>query len=82
MHHLILDCLKNSRVLYLKLSSHGIKYYLCSADQSKSFSQLIVLIFIFSQYFFNRFCPVEKYEVTPSGLYRDPLTLKDKYLEI
>ena len=31
-----------------------------SADLSKSFSQLIVSIFVFSHYFFNRFCLVEK----------------------
>ena len=50
------SCRKKKRVtsvlLRLKLTSHGILHYLCSADQSKSFSQLIVSIFIFSQYFF------------------------------
>ena len=53
------------------LKSQGILHYFWSADLSKSFSQLIVSIFtffnqwflpifIFSQYFSNRFCPVEK----------------------
>ena len=37
----------------LKLTSHGILHYLCSADLSKSFSQLLVSIFIFSQYVFS-----------------------------
>ena len=35
-------------------------HYLCSADLLKSFSQLIVLIFIFSQYFFQQILPSEK----------------------
>ena len=30
----------------------------------------------FSQYFFNRLCPVEKCGVTPHCLYRDSLTLE------
>ena len=51
----------------LKLTSHCILHYLCPADLSKSFSQLIVPIFIFTQYFFfNRFCPVEKAPLTVS----------------
>ena len=37
----------------LNLTNHGILHYLCSADLLKSFSQLIVSIFIFSQYFFQ-----------------------------
>ena len=41
-------------------ASHGILHYLCSVDVSKSFSQLILSIFIFSQYFFTGFYPVEK----------------------
>ena len=41
-------------------TSHSILHYLRSVDLSKSFSQLLVSIFIFSQYFSNRFCPVEK----------------------
>ena len=41
------------KVTVLKLMRHGILHYLCSTDQSKSFSQLIVLIFIFSQYLFQ-----------------------------
>ena len=56
----------------LKLTSHGILHYLCSADLSKSFSQLTVSLFIFSQYyyyFFNKFCPVEKCSVTLHCLY-------------
>ena len=47
----------------------------CSADLPKSFSQLIWSIFIFSQHFFNRICPVEKGGVTPYCLYRDSLIL-------
>ena len=64
-------------------------YYLWSVDLSKSFSQLIVSIFIvskcfsqlivliliFPQYVFNLFFPVEKCLVTPYYLYRDSLTL-------
>ena len=40
-------------------------------DESKSFSQLVVSIFIFCRYFFKRFWPVEKCGVTPHCLYRD-----------
>ena len=42
------------------MTSHGILHYLCSADLSKSFSLLIVSIFVFSRYFFNRFCSLKK----------------------
>ena len=44
-------------VLGLKLTSHGILHYLRSADLSKSFPQLIMSIFIFSQYFFRQILP-------------------------
>ena len=37
----------------LKLTSHNILHYLWSADLLKSFSQLFMSIFIFSQYFFS-----------------------------
>ena len=40
-----------------KVNSHGILHYLCSEDLSKSFSQLTVSIFIFSQYFFPKIFP-------------------------
>ena len=45
--------------------NHSILLHFWSASLSKSFLQLIVLIFIFSQYFFNRFYPVEKCRVIP-----------------
>ena len=48
--------------IYLKLRSHGILYYLWSADLSKSFPQLIIF-------------PVENSRVTPFCFYRDSLTL-------
>ena len=60
--------------IQLELMIHGI-FYFWSADLSKSFSQLILPVFIFSQYFFNRFCPVKKFVVTPHFIYRDSLTL-------
>ena len=41
------------RFLPLKLKSHGILHYLLSAVLSKSSSQLIMSIFIFSEYFFH-----------------------------
>ena len=41
----------------LKLMTHGILHYLWSADLSKSFSQLNMSIFIFSQYFFQYILP-------------------------
>ena len=44
----------------LKLISHGILHSLCSVDVSKSFFPLIVSIFIFPQYVFNKFFLVEK----------------------
>ena len=37
----------------LKLTSNGILYYLWSVDLSKTFTQLIAQIFIFSQNFFS-----------------------------
>ena len=43
-------------ILLLQLTSHRILHYLCSADLSKSFTQLIVSIFIFPQYFFSIEC--------------------------
>ena len=49
----------------LKLTIHSILHYLWSEDLSKSFSELIMSILIFSQYFLNTFCPVEKCGVTP-----------------
>ena len=51
-----------------KVNESRYLYYFWSADQSKSFFQLIISIFIFSQY-----CPVENCEVTPYCLYRDSL---------
>ena len=63
----------------LKLTSHGILHYLWSAGLSKKLSQLIMSIFIFSQYFFqlflHRFFSTETCGVTPHCLYRDSLTL-------
>ena len=41
----------------LKLTSHGILHYLWSGDLSKSFSQLILSTFTFSQYFFQYILP-------------------------
>ena len=65
---------------FLKLTSHRILHYSWSADLSKSFSQLIMAIFIFFQYFFfNRFCPVERCGVTPHCVYHDSLTLSLRY---
>ena len=55
-------------ISYLKVTSHGICHYLWSAILLKSFSVLIVSIFILCQFFFNRICPVEKYGVTPTML--------------
>ena len=73
-------------ICFSKLTSRGTLLYLCPSDHgviipgilsdlSKQFSELIVSIFIFSQYFFNRFCPVETCGATPHCLYRDSLTL-------
>ena len=60
----------------LKLTSHCVLHYLSSVDLSKSFSQLIVTIFIFSQIFHN-FFRVKKCSVTQYCLYRDSLTLRN-----
>ena len=67
------SCKKN--FFQLKLTIHSILHYLWSEDLSKSFSELIMSILIFSQYFLNTFCPVEKCGVTPHCLYCDSLTL-------
>ena len=70
---------------HLMFTSHGILHCLWSVDLKKSFSQLILSILIFSQYFFqqlllififiniffNRFCLVEKFGVTSHRLFRD-----------
>ena len=53
-------------------------HYLWSADLPRSFSHMIVLIFIFSQYFISRFHPKEMSGVIPHGLYRDSLILTRK----
>ena len=42
-----------STEITLQLTSHGILHYLCSADLSKSFSQLLISIVILSQHFFQ-----------------------------
>ena len=54
----------------LKLTSHSIALFVVSGSIKKLFS-IIVSIFIFFQYFLNRFCPVEKCGVTSHCLYRD-----------
>ena len=51
---------------YLKLTSHGILHYLRSADLSKSFYQLIMSIFIFSQYFFQQIVSCRKVWENPT----------------
>ena len=49
-----------------KLMSRVILHYSWSGDISKSFSQLIMSIFIFSQYVFNRFS-IEFFSIEKSG---------------
>ena len=44
-------------------------------------SIMLFSIFIFSQYFFNRFCPEEKCGINPHCLNHDSLTLIAKILE-
>ena len=65
---------------HLKLTSHGILHYQWLQGLSKCFSQLIMTIFIFSQYFFqqifNRMSFQQKSVGSPNiALYRDSLTL-------
>ena len=48
-----LNAAKYKEEKILTLTSHGILHYLWSEDLPKSFSQLIMSIFIFSQYFFQ-----------------------------
>ena len=48
---------------------------LCLADLSKNFSQLVVSIFVFSQYFFQLVLLGRKVWVTSHCLYRDSLIL-------
>ena len=57
---LLLVCYYTRYTRYHTILYYNTVYYLWSADLSKSFSQLIVSIFAFSHYFFNRFCLVEK----------------------
>ena len=42
------------KFFFFKVNVHGILHYLWSADLSKSFSQLIMSIFIFSQHFLQQ----------------------------
>ena len=52
-------------------------HYLCLADLSKSFSQLIASIFTFSQFIFSiDFARWKSAGFTPLFLCRDSLTLK------
>ena len=63
--------------IYYSYTSHGILHCLWSTNLSKSFPRSIVLanIYLCSNFFFNRFCRVEKCEITPRCLYLDSLTL-------
>ena len=72
-------------VLYGAIAVYLIKFFELKVNESryialfvssgsiKSFFELIVSIFIFSQYFFNRFFPVEKCGVTSHCLYHESL---------
>ena len=52
----------------MKLTSHGILHYLKPGDLSKCFTQLILPIFIFSWYFFQRILPDGKFWSYPTLL--------------
>lgn len=49
---------KHFKHVCLKLTSHGVLRYLCSVEVFLNID--FVLIFIFSQYYINRFCPMKK----------------------
>ena len=57
---LLLSFVRQYIFCHLYLTSHDILHYLWSADLSKSFSQLIMSIFIFCQFFFQEILPGEK----------------------
>ena len=65
--HFVRFCFFFRSILVLFLEMKWNKWM----DESKSFSQLVISIFIFCRYFFKRFWPVEKCGVTPHCLYRD-----------
>ena len=58
-----------------RFCQHSVNQFCQIWPDGKNFPQLIVSIFLFPQYFFNRFCPVEKCWVTPHCLNGDSLTL-------
>ena len=51
---------KQKRLVALKLTSHGILCYLRPADAPKGFFQLIMSVFIFSQFFCQWILPSGK----------------------
>ena len=67
--------------LILKLTSNGILHYLWSADLSKAFLSIDYVniyfpqsiafanIYLIPTFFFNRFCPIEKFRATPLCMY-------------
>ena len=66
INHQVSPIFNNSGILIysrtIKVNeSYGILHCLGSADLSKRFSQLIVSIMIFSQHFFNTYCPADWY---------------------
>ena len=58
--------------------SRSIALLVVSGSTKNLFSIDCVYIYLFSIFFFNRFCPVEKCGVTPHCLYCDSLPLNRK----
>ena len=64
---------------FVNICLFSIFYLIDSARWKELFSIVCVNIYLFSIFFFNRFCPMEKCEVTPNYLYRHSLTLNCKF---
>ena len=59
-------------ILQIKISElQYIALFVVSGSVQKAISQFIMSIFTFYHYFFNKFCTVEKYRVTPRCSYRN-----------
>ena len=68
-----------TKIIFSKVTNHSILHYLWSVDLSKSFSQLIMPIFMFTKNFFQQILKsiniLKKCRVTPHFLHHDLLTL-------
>ena len=76
MHAEVILMNSHKNMCELKINeSRYSRLFVLSGSVKNLVSIDFVNIYIFSIFFFNRFCTVEKFGVTPNCLYRDSLTL-------